>query len=278
MKHRVSIPAYCTKIIFFLLKYFFALFSSTYLFLFGFLFVKNRNLIMAICRHFGYSPQRYPSLVPKVPIARITDEKVPIYFSELMVGDGSITCIELICLMSLMKKSAPAKIFELGTFEGRTTLNFAINSAPETVVYSLDLPRGMADSAGLHLEESDKAYINKDNSGILFKGKSCEHKIVQLFGDTAKYDFSPFYGTIDFIFIDASHSYEYVMNDSLLALKLLRDKKSIIVWHDYGGSWDGVSKALNELYLANAAFKGLKHINNTSLAYLWNSDGTIPEK
>lgn len=260
------------KIILFLSKYFFALFASIYLFVLGFFSGKNRNLIATICRHFGYVPLRYPLIIPVMPIAGIIDENVSVCFSEFAAKDGNINCVELVCLMNLLKKAAPVKIFELGTFDGRTTLNMAINSSPEATVYTLDLAREMIGAAGLHLDEGDKPYINKNSCGILFKGKSCERKIVQLLGDTAKYDFSPFYGTIDFIFIDASHSYEYVINDSLIAMKLLGKRKGIVVWHDYDGSWDGVSKALNELYLANEAFKGLKHIENTSLAYLWKND------
>ena len=72
---------------------------------------------------------------------------------------------------------------------------------------------------------------------------------------------------MDFIFVDGSHSYEYVLNDSDKARKLLRDGRGVIVWHDYG-DWDGVTKALNELYSAGGDFKGVKHISGTPLACL----------
>ena len=72
---------------------------------------------------------------------------------------------------------------------------------------------------------------------------------------------------MDFVFVDGSHSYEYVLNDSRLARRLLRkDGDGIIVWHDYG-AWRGVTRALNALYRRDSVFQGLKHIEGTTLVY-----------
>ena len=54
--------------------------------------------------------------------------------------------------------------------------------------------------------------------------------------------FSPY--AADFVFIDGSHTYDYVMNDSMAALALLPSGGGIIAWHDYG-AWPGVTEALN---------------------------------
>ena len=35
------------------------------------------------------------------------------------------------------------------------------------------------------------------------------------------------------VFIDGNHSFEYVKTDTISALKLIKDNKSIIAWHDY---------------------------------------------
>jgi hypothetical protein len=94
-------------------------------------------------------------------------------------------------------------------------------------------------------------------------------KICQLYGDSATFDFTPFFG-MDFIFIDGSHSYEYVLNDSRKAIQLLREGKGVILWHDYATEWwEGVTKALNDLYLNDSEFKDLKWIAGTSLVYLF---------
>jgi hypothetical protein len=73
---------------------------------------------------------------------------------------------------------------------------------------------------------------------------------------------------VDFVFVDGSHSYEYVLNDSRHALKLIRNGKGVILWHDYGTFWKGVKKALDELYLGGNEFKGLRQIEGTSLVCL----------
>ena len=66
-------------------------------------------------------------------------------------------------------------------------------------------------------------------------------------GDSATFDFSPFYQEIDLIFIDGSHQYNYVKVDSENAFKMLRPG-GVIIWDDYATvQWPGVTKALNEL-------------------------------
>lgn len=85
-----------------------------------------------------------------------------------------------------------------------------------------------------------------------------------LSGDTARFDFSPWYGTRDLVFIDACHEYEYVMKDTEIALKFLQ-LGGIIVWHDYG-TWVGVPRALNELYINDPRLHSIRHASGTSLA------------
>ena len=61
------------------------------------------------------------------------------------------------------------------------------------------------------------------------------------------FDFSPFYGKMDLVFVDASHAYEAVLNDSLQAFKLISDT-GIIVWDDYDPIHGlGVMRALAEI-------------------------------
>lgn len=71
----------------------------------------------------------------------------------------------------------------------------------------------------------------------------------------------------DFVFVDGSHTYEYVMSDSEKALGLLPNDGGVVLWHDYG-EWPGVTRALNELQAGDQRFAGLRHIEGTSLALL----------
>jgi predicted O-methyltransferase YrrM len=91
------------------------------------------------------------------------------------------------------------------------------------------------------------------------------NRIHQLYGDSATFDLSPYYGAIDLIFIDGSHSEEYVKNDTLQSLKMLKNGSGVIIWHDY--DMRGVAKAINELCRSNV-LRGILHIEHTSLAYM----------
>ena len=84
---------------------------------------------------------------------------------------------------------------------------------------------------------------------FVYTGSDVEHKIEQLFGDTKRFDPAPYRGRCDLIFIDGSHAYSYIMNDTRKALDMLAPGGTIL-WHDYrvadAGSAD-VYRALNEL-------------------------------
>ena len=68
------------------------------------------------------------------------------------------------------------------------------------------------------------------------------------------------------MFIDGSHSYEYVIKDSWTAMNNIKPG-GCILWHDYPG-WPGVGKGMDEL-LEHPKFKDLKHIEETSLCILF---------
>jgi hypothetical protein len=64
------------------------------------------------------------------------------------------------------------------------------------------------------------------------------------------------------VFVDGSHAYSYVVNDSAKALALIKPA-GIVLWHDYQGPQHspGVYQALNEL----SRRLPLVHIARTSL-------------
>jgi predicted O-methyltransferase YrrM len=70
---------------------------------------------------------------------------------------------------------------------------------------------------------------------------------------------------MDFVFIDGSHDYDYVLNDSEVALKLLRNGRGVIVWHDYREEM-AVVPALDE-YLRRYPQLQIFHIAQTSFAF-----------
>jgi predicted O-methyltransferase YrrM len=214
-------------------------------------------------------------MLPEVQVQDLIPSDLPVAVRERENAvDGNVSPLELEILSKLVKLADPTVIFEIGTFDGRTTLNLAAHSRPDARVYTLDLPRSGMDQAGLPLAFHDRKYVDKAESGVRFHGTELESKIVQLYGDSAAFDYRPYRGKADFVFVDGSHSYHYVLNDSWSALRMMRGR-GLIVWHDYVPSghqcWPGLVRALDELHDNEPAFRGLQHIAGTALAVLFLS-------
>ena len=257
------------KIVKFIARYIYALLSCLYLFTFGFFKARHRKIISDICTHFGYTDTPGEIVIPQIAMSDVVPEETPIQLRQPNEKDGNISTKELIIINKLIKLKNPKALFEIGTFDGRLSLNMAANTSEEAKVYTLDMKQQSLNSTKLRIEAGDRAFINKEEIGLRYKGTDCEKKITQLYGDSATFDFSPYYNGMDFVVVDGSHSYEYALNDSKIALKLLRGGKGVIFWHDYGSpTWPGVTQGLNELFLLTKDFKGLQYIEGTSLVYL----------
>ena len=79
--------------------------------------------------------------------------------------------------------------------------------------------------------------------------------------DSAAFDYSPYEASIDLVYIDGSHSYSYVKNDTEAALRML-GPRGVIVWDDYPG-YRGVYAYLQEF--AHRMDATLLHLNGTRL-------------
>ncbi|MBA2707241.1 MAG: class I SAM-dependent methyltransferase [Gemmatimonadaceae bacterium] len=247
--------------------YLFGAAAAVYLFAAGWTRARHRAAIVELCRHFGYLYNaRKPRLLPVISEAVLAPERALLDIRELEAADGNVTEGELITICRMVQNTAPRSIFEFGTFDGRTTLNMAHNSPAGSRVYTLDLPREAIDAAP-HIHAHELQFVDKAESGRRYRGTDAEEKITQLFGDSATFDFAPYGGQIDFVFVDASHTYEHVINDSLQGLRMLRGGRGTMVWHDYS-RWDGVTSALNDLCRLHPSFSGLQWIRGTTLATL----------
>lgn len=254
----------------FIVRYIVALFGSVYLLLIGFVKGSNRKVLYEIAHHFtgmNPDPNRPTPELPVISLPELFQVEPPIRLCEAGVADGNVTPLELIVIDQLIVNHTPKRIFEIGTFDGRTTLNMATNTSDDAKVFTLDLPKKQLPDAVHPIEVGERMYVNKEVSGSRFLGRECASKITQLYGDSGTFDFSPYENSIDFVFVDGSHSYDYVVNDSHAALRLLRNGKGLILWHDFD-AWPGVTIALNELLSTGKEFKGLKQIAGTSLAYV----------
>ncbi len=175
--------------------------------------------------------------------------------------------LEVMVIAALAREAAPANAFEIGTFDGRTTLNIAANLKADGKVWTLDLPKAGLGETEFELAPGESAFVDKKESGAKFKGTIYSEQITQLYGDSASFDFSPFAKQMGLVFIDGSHAYEYVLRDSANAFRIAAPG-AILLWHDYQQDWPGVIRALNELQQDNPEFANLQRIEGTSLVML----------
>ncbi|MBA3580351.1 MAG: class I SAM-dependent methyltransferase [Gemmatimonadaceae bacterium] len=225
-----------------------------------------RPRVVRLAREFGYDHRVGPR--PTLPTMEIHEAApdVAIRVREPLSADGNVTLLELTVLNALVAARRPERIFEIGTFDGRTTLNFAAN-APDAAVYTLDLPTASIPALAVHSD--DRQFIGRSQGGARgarFRAAVERERITQLEGDSATFDYSPFAKTVDFVFVDGAHSYDYVMSDSRKALELAAPG-ALIAWHDYG-EWEGVTRALNELHASDTRFGAMRHVRGTTLALL----------
>ena len=204
-------------------------------------------------------------LLPAVSAVEFLSTPLNVRLIDLERADGNTTIEEQIIIVSLATQRRVKALFEFGTFDGTTTANLATN-LPDSEILTIDLPSQQESSALLRLGNADRKFIRKERIGAKLGGFP---QVTKLYGDTARFDFSPWYGTRDFVFVDACHEYEYVRNDTEAALRLLKPGGTI-VWHDYGG-WMGVTRALNEYYATDPRLRGLVNVRGTTLAVLDHS-------
>lgn len=252
--------------------YFHGFRSCAFLFGLGFLQGRHRKTIYKLASelaHLPADPDKPAALLPSIQIADLLQEAEDFRILEPLVLDGNVSLLELVVINQLLRRYQVRNCFEIGTFDGRSALNLAANCADDGRIYTLDLPQSELASARLPLEASDIHYITKEASGLRFQGTEYQAKVCQLYGDSAAFDYSPFLGRMDCVFVDGSHSYEYVLNDSARALQLLDPKGGIVLWHDYD-SWPCVTRCLNMLSREKPEFQNLTHIQGTTLALLVN--------
>ena len=142
-------------------------------------------------------------------------------------------------LALIVAHQRPRRIFEIGTGTGEGTLLMA-RQAPGVRIDTLDL--GSEQDASLGEQRADAPLV-ADAVGEAFAGSDVEGSITQHLGDSAKFDFTPFAGAIDLVFVDGAHTAEYVVADSKAAFAMLAPG-GVVVWDDCHLYHPGVSKGL----------------------------------
>ncbi|MGM0632193.1 MAG: class I SAM-dependent methyltransferase [Pseudomonadota bacterium] len=206
-----------------------------------------------------------PVRLPPVRWQQLTGRRWP-GLLEPSKANGNVRISELAILNALAGDVPDGDmLFEIGTFDGRTTVNLAAASPPGCTVCTLDLPPDV-DTAHA-LAPGERHMVDKPESGARIRsyretGAPFAARIRQLYGDSGTFDFSPHEGRCGLVFVDGSHAADYVRSDSRAAFRLLREG-GLVVWHDYG-IWQDVTTTLESL--AEQDGLPIRYVRGTSLA------------
>ena len=196
-------------------------------------------------------------IVP-VDINSLTDwNKLELKLIRPTNNAGQLTHLELLVIVGMTKSILkPGENFlEIGTFDGNTALNVAINIPEESKLITIDLPENT----------SIKAKFNYDNLLIEDENRSKKKhlnlkNVEQIYHDSTTLDFSKL--TFSAAFIDGGHDYKTVKTDTSNVLKYIK-RPGIILWHDYDVECE-IGDLLHEL----AKEYSIKWIKETRLAFL----------
>ena len=123
--------------------------------------------------------------------------------------------------------------------------------------------RPLEETEAADLGPADRALTQRRRVGQEYANKDVTHKIEQLYGDSRSFDFAPYAGQADIVFIDGGHTYEIARSDTENAIRLCRPGGAIL-WHDFGnyGDYADVVRAVLDCLPADEVYQ----IGSTQLA------------
>ncbi|HQN16550.1 MAG TPA: class I SAM-dependent methyltransferase [Bacteroidales bacterium] len=157
--------------------------------------------------------------LPTVDIMHYMPEGEDIFPYSFLEGSSLPTDFAL--LRGICRKNNVEDYLEIGTWRGESVANVAPLAKN---CYTLNLPDEEMRKSGL-----DEAYIAMHR----FFSKDFPN-VTHLQANSMTFDFASLNKKFDLIFLDGDHHAEAVAHDTRTAFSLLKDEKSVIVWHDYG--------------------------------------------
>lgn len=218
---------------------------------------------------FGAWPIRTVSLQELDPVFASGPFGPSLETEVLFVGRGNIhvpggTSDAEAWVLAVLAKRARA-MFEIGTATGKTAYLWARNAPDGAEIMTMTLAPDQLTSytreRGDTRKDVRRAHQESAFTSFLYSGTPAESRVTQLFGDSKDLDVSQYLERFDFLFVDGSHAYSYVLSDSRNALRMCAPG-GLILWHDYRGPrrTKGVYRGLNEL----AREVPLVHVAGTS--------------
>jgi hypothetical protein len=148
-------------------------------------------------------------------------------------SSGGTRLDELLILATVTAVLRPKAVFEIGTFNGRTTSVFVLNAPDDAKITSLDLPPD-TDADTVESLSSDAELVRQRRVASVLHDLRLAHRYEQLLCDSRQFDPAPYAGTIELGFIDGAHAIEYVDNDTR-KMAVMMAERGLAFWHDYGG-------------------------------------------
>ena len=134
--------------------------------------------------------------------------------------DGNPHIWETMTLCQIAIAAQARTTFEIGTYNGSTAI--ALSAVPGMErIWTLDLPAHQAPA--LSILEDDWRYI-----GVV--KMPFPSNVKQLWGDSATFNFGPYVGRCDLVFVMGAHSPRYIENDLAVAFRL-RSPGGAVVLH-----------------------------------------------
>jgi predicted O-methyltransferase YrrM len=221
-----------------------------------------KDLVVRQARHLvGDDAARVHGQVPAIAFEDLFPEAdigvVPLANLRRKRHGWNVKLHEQVYLWAAVAGLRAKNIFEIGTFDGGSTRCLAEAAPDDAVVTTIDLPVEMFD-------QQDPESFDGTRVGEQYLSSPARQKIKQIRADATTFDFSPFNGTMDFVFVDAAHDYPHGLADSRTALKLAKPDGGVIVWHDFEPYWHGLVHAILEATTGHP----LRRLAGTSMAVL----------
>jgi hypothetical protein len=197
--------------------------------------------------------------IPKVDVLDIcpgTDRWILQSFPSVAASVSPLECVGLAALSNLVKAK---RVFEFGTYKGVSTTQLALNVGEGGMVFTLDLPEDHPSYSLPIPRPQEREIAMEGQKGILIPN-DLRKRVTFLQSDSATFDETPYLGSMDLVFVDGAHSYEYVRNDTLKGWRMLRPG-GVLVWHDVLPSHPAVVWYVKECGLGPTLVAG------TALAY-----------
>jgi Methyltransferase domain len=207
--------------------------------------------------------------IPSVNIADIFGQQAEqneIVLRRFFGHFGNVSVEEIAKIALIVRALRPERVLEIGTLNGMTTLQIAINAPASCKIFTLDLPDNVSPVV-VHDVLDDylvRFAPSKFGTAVGSYFRDIEDvKIEQLRGDSVNFDYAAILDRpLDLVHIDGGHNYETVKADSENAFRYLAPR-GVVIWHNYG---DVVYPDVTRYLLELSSSRKLFHLRNTLLA------------